>query len=59
MPRIARELVDGIIYHVINRGNNGQKVFHKDLDYKAFVDTFDGAKPRFLNRVKSAAQYQP
>jgi len=23
------------------------------------VDTFDGAKPRFLNRGKSAAQYQP
>jgi len=23
------------------------------------VDMFDGAKPRFLNRGKSAAQYQP
>jgi len=22
-----------------------------------FIDTFDGAKPRFLNRGKSAAQY--
>jgi hypothetical protein len=24
-----------------------------------FFDTFDGAKPRFLIKVKSAAQYQP
>ena len=38
MPRIARGLVDGYIYHVINRGNGRQRVFHKFRDYEAFVN---------------------
>jgi len=38
MPRIARQLVDGGIYHLLNRGNGQQKVFHKDGDYLAFVE---------------------
>ena len=29
-----------------------------DRDSNLRIDTFDGAKPRFSNRVKSAAQYQ-
>jgi len=34
MPRIARGLTDNGIYHVINRGNGKQEVFHKDKDYE-------------------------
>jgi putative transposase len=30
MPRIERGLADNIVYHVINRGNGRQGVFHKD-----------------------------
>ena len=28
MPRPLRPIADGLIYHVINRGNNRQTVFH-------------------------------
>jgi len=38
MPRVARQLVDGGIYHLINRGNGQQRVFHKDRDFQAFTD---------------------
>ena len=38
MPRIQRGIVDHFIYHVINRGNGRQEVFHKDGDYKSFID---------------------
>jgi putative transposase len=38
MPRIARGHSDGQIYHVLNRGNGRQEVFHKDGDFKAFIE---------------------
>src|ERR671922_923371 len=38
MPRIARGHSDGQIYHVLNRGNGRQDVFHKDGDFKALID---------------------
>lgn len=38
MPRIERGLVDGFVYHIINRGNGRQEVFHKERDYKVFID---------------------
>jgi putative transposase len=37
MPRTARASQGGFVYHVINRGNARQRVFHKDGDYEAFV----------------------
>jgi putative transposase len=37
MPRIPRASVGGVCYHVINRGNGRQQVFHEDGDYEAFV----------------------
>ena len=36
MPRTARAAVGGLCYHVLNRGNGRQAVFHKDGDYAAF-----------------------
>jgi putative transposase len=37
MPRIRRCAPPGLVHHVINRGNNRQKVFLKSGDYRAFL----------------------
>ena len=37
MPRIPRGFGDNQVYHVINRGNARNKVFHKDDDYISFI----------------------
>jgi hypothetical protein len=37
MPRIARRAADGGVYHILNRGNGQQRVFHKDADYLYFL----------------------
>src|SRR2546423_11079704 len=37
MPRTARAAVGGLVYHVLNRGNGRQRIFHKDRDFAAFV----------------------
>jgi len=46
MPRITRGLADGSIYHVLNRGNWRQDVFHKDGDFAAFNELLELAKAR-------------
>lgn len=46
MPRPLRPVDDGLIYHVINRGNNRQDVFHKRADFDAFLDTLAELKQR-------------
>ena len=38
MPRISRGLADGYCYHILNRGNGRQQIFHEDGDYRAFID---------------------
>ena len=43
MPRITRGLADNFIYHVLNRGNGKQEVFHKDQDYQTFIDLMEKA----------------
>lgn len=48
MPRISRGLADGHWYHVINRGNGRQQVFHKDGDYQAFVDLLTATRDRYV-----------
>ena len=30
MPMVERGLVDGFVYHVLNRGNSREEVFHKE-----------------------------
>lgn len=37
MPRASRKVNDDGIYHILNRGNGRQRVFHKDGDYRAFL----------------------
>ena len=46
MPRPLRPIADGLIYHVINRGNNRQAVFHKAGDYLAFIEALANLKER-------------
>ena len=53
MPRIARALVDNCCYHLINRGNGRQQIFHKDGDYNAFCDLL--LQSRGKNGVKLLA----
>ncbi|HEY7219095.1 MAG TPA: transposase, partial [Candidatus Binatia bacterium] len=51
MPRTARASVGDICYHVINRGNVQIEVFHKDGDYRAFVELIGLACQRIPMRV--------
>jgi putative transposase len=51
MPRVVRGLADSLIYHVLNRGNGRQKVFHKDRDYEAFINLMKQAKERHSVKI--------
>ncbi|MBZ0156401.1 MAG: transposase [Alphaproteobacteria bacterium] len=51
MPRVERGLADNAIYHVINRGNGRQEVFHKEEDYEAFLLIMQEAKTRYSVKV--------
>ena len=46
MPRPLRPIQDGLIYHVINRGNNRQPVFLKNGDFEAFLKALAELKER-------------
>jgi putative transposase len=46
MPRPLRPIADGLIYHVINRGNNRQTVFEHEGDYLAFLKAIADLKER-------------
>lgn len=46
MPRPLRPIADGLVYHVINRGNNRQPVFHGEADYLAFLKALGDLKER-------------
>ena len=43
MPRNARRFVDGLPYHVLNRGNRRQKIFSQHSDYETFLTTLADA----------------
>jgi len=51
MPRPKRSAPAVYCYHVLNRGNGRQRVFHKEADYAAFVRLFDEAQVRCPMRV--------
>ena len=46
MPRPLRPIADGLIYHVINRGNNCQPIFNGEGDYLAFLQSLADLKER-------------
>ncbi|MDP2874431.1 MAG: transposase [bacterium] len=39
MPRRVVPLVNGEIYHVINRGNASEKIFRDERDFQRFIET--------------------
>jgi len=47
VPRIQRGLVDFGVYHVLNRGNAGQRVFDDGADYGSFVALLKEARSRY------------
>ena len=51
MSRTARASVGGVCYHVLNRGNAGQKVFRKQGDYESFLKLMENAHARLPMRV--------
>lgn len=51
MARAARASAGGACYHVLNRGNAREDVFHKKEDYVAFLDLMVEAGQRLPMRV--------
>jgi putative transposase len=47
MPRHPRVHAPGVLYHVMARGNNGQKVFYGAGDYEAFLEQLLVVKGRY------------
>jgi putative transposase len=47
MPRDTRKFTDYGIYHIINRGNDRQRVFHKDGDYLSFLKLLGELKEQY------------
>jgi putative transposase len=46
MPRPLRPIANGLVYHLINRGNNRQAVFRKPAGHAAFLAALAGLKER-------------
>ena len=46
MPRPLRPIADGLVYHVINRGNNRQTVFEQEGEFLAFLKAIADLKER-------------
>jgi len=53
MPRKPRISLGNICYHVLNRGNGRNTVFHKDGDYAAFLKLIKQAGDRIPMRLLS------
>ena len=51
MPRTARASAGNVCYHVLNRGNARNTVFHKDGDYGAFLKLLNEANERHSMRL--------
>ena len=47
MPRKVREVVDGGIYHVYARGNNGQQLFDETRDYECYMGLLGAVKKKY------------
>jgi putative transposase len=53
MPRRARAIIGGLIYHVLNRSNGRATLFRKPDDYEAFSRTLRDAHQRSPLRLLS------
>ncbi|MFC1757268.1 transposase [Planctomycetota bacterium] len=53
MPRTARASAGNVCYHVSNRGNASNIVFHEDGDYGSFLELLNQASERASMRLLS------
>jgi putative transposase len=51
MGRLPRTIDDGLVYHVLNRGNNRADVFGDDADRAAFLGALANTKDRYPFRL--------
>ena len=51
MPRRARSIQGGLVYHVLNRSNARLTLFHKEGDYRAFERVLEQAHARDPLRI--------
>ena len=51
MGRLPRAIDDGLIYHALNRGNNGADVFAEDGDHEAFLEALGQTHARYPFRL--------
>lgn len=51
MPRTARTIVGGYVYHVLNRANGRLRLFRKEADFQAFEDIVAEAHQRVPLRI--------
>jgi putative transposase len=51
MLRIARGLADNQIYHIINRGNRRETVFHDNYDYEKFLKLLIESKEKYAIKI--------
>ena len=51
MPRAARVAPGGFVYHVVNRGNDGRRIFKHDGDYYAFLSAMRETQARVAMRI--------
>jgi putative transposase len=51
MPRRARSIIGGLVYHVLNRGNGRLTLFRKEADYEAFFRVLEEAQQRLPLRI--------
>jgi REP-associated tyrosine transposase len=47
MPRHPRVHAEGLLYHVMARGNDGQKIFLRQSDYQAFIEALRTVRQRY------------
>jgi REP element-mobilizing transposase RayT len=47
MPRHPRVHAEGLLYHVMARGNDGQKIFLGKSDYQAFIEALRTVRQRY------------
>jgi hypothetical protein len=50
MPRHPRVHAEGLLNHVIARGNDRQKIFLDQSDYQAFIEALGSARRTMLRR---------
>jgi putative transposase len=51
MPRGARILLDNVCYHIINRGNQKQKIFLEDFDFERYLQFLKHFKKKYGFKV--------